>query len=106
MANGTRVADLSDLLAAPVVALVDANTHAAVRSLRFVQAFGFRREGRTPESPPPGSTMSDDFGGVRSVSFSFEGPAGVEANRQTVRLPALSLVSIPLIQAAEAEFSF
>ena|SRR2546425_739685 len=106
MANGTRVADLSDLLAAPVVALVDANTRAAVRSVRFIQEFGFRREIARPGAPPVGSTTPDDFGTVRSISFSFEGPAGAEAKRQTVRIPALSLVSIPLIQAGEAEFSF
>lgn len=90
--------ELGDLLAAPVVALVDANARAALRSLSFIQSVGFGAPAPGVQTPA-GATQ---FGGVRSIAFSVNTPAGP----RTVTVPSLSLVPVPLTQVTEAEFTY
>ncbi|HSG41337.1 MAG TPA: DUF2589 domain-containing protein [Thermoanaerobaculia bacterium] len=86
--------DLSSLLAAPLIGLAEADFATARAAARLIedQAFVADEEG-------PGD--DGHLGTLRTVSFVRPETPGAE--RSLVRIPALSLVPLPLLQIAEAE---
>ena len=92
--RSTPVADLGDLLAAPVLASIDADAQAARHFLRFIDAFGFTEPNAEGQREPAYFT------------FTFAYASGGKPSSMTVSLPVLSLVPLPLLSMAKATFDY
>lgn len=111
--NQVTVVSLEALFAAPISAVISADFMAARQFAQYIQDYGF-----TPPSPPelgaapPGEASATPhnagfLGDLRMVSFSFDQPGGSGSPEpKTVKIPALSLVPLPLLQVQFAEFDF
>lgn len=89
---------LTDLLGAPMRAIVQAEAMAAKATADFIKEVGFT--GNNDASDP-------DFGTVRTVTFKYQRfKAGGGTETVTLEIPLLTLVPIPAIQVAEAEIDF
>jgi hypothetical protein len=86
---------LADILGALAAGVVRSERHSADATLDFLRTVGFE------------GGKGDDWGDVRYIrfSYSFKDPAGAAQSR-TIRVPLLSLVPLPLQQAASAEYEF
>ncbi|MDN3205033.1 DUF2589 domain-containing protein [Algoriphagus sediminis] len=89
---------ISDLLGAPMAAVVQAEAIAAKATAEFIQEVGFSK-----------SEVNEDgnFGTVRNVTFSYN---RIEADGQTrmtnISVPLLTVIPIPSLKVAEAEIEF
>lgn len=97
MANDTYAVYLGDIIAAPILATVDADFQAARKFVDYIQEFGFTRVGR----------KSGDFGDLKMVRFAFpeQTPDG-GVRTKVMQLPELSLVPLPILQVDKADYSF
>ena len=93
--TSTPVTDLSNLLAAPVLASVDADAQAARHFLRFLESFAF--------TPPSGDGAER---GLAYFTFAFTYMQNGQPKSLVVSLPVLSLVPLPLLNVAKATFDF
>ena len=86
------------LIGAPLVALIDAEAHAARASAEFLQSVGFIRS--------PG-VAEDSFGHLRTVTFTYlkQDVNGADVTEE-IELPLLSLLPIPLLQIKDASLEF
>jgi hypothetical protein len=111
VAQGDKeVLNLYELIGAPLLAVVQAESQAAQVSAQFIKQIGFTQE----ESPSqPGAVTDRDleqgghFGDLKMVHFRHQArdPQGRLETRQ-LDVPALSLFPIPLLQVKHAEFDF
>lgn len=87
---------IHQLIGAPIVALIQAESAAAQASASFIETFGFS-----------GSKEGDSFGHLRSVTFTYtkQDVNGKDVTEE-IQLPVLSLVPIPLLQIKDATFDF
>lgn len=105
--------DLSQLLAGPLIALVDADAHAALRLAEFVREVGFVNARRAAAAPTPAAAGTGDTAGrsnlgeLRTVAFQYRktGPDGLPRTC-TAEIPVLSLVTLPKLQVSEAQFEY
>ncbi|TAN06838.1 MAG: DUF2589 domain-containing protein [Rhodanobacteraceae bacterium] len=97
MANDTYAVYLGDIIAAPILATVDADFQAARKFVDYIQEFGFTRVGG----------KSGDFGDLKMVRFAFpeQTPDG-GVRTKVMQLPELSLVPLPILQVDKADYSF
>ena len=103
---------LYQLLGAPLLALVQAESQAAQATAEFIQKIGF-----LPETKPsteeaqgtPAEEVSDieSLGNMRMAKFAnqMQGPDG-KLRSVNVQVPLLSLVPIPALQIKDAELEF
>lgn len=125
------VFELRQLVAAPLLAVVDADFAAARHFVEYLRAYGFeppdgaeREAAKGDGAPPdedalvrraPGDDDGDEapplkpprWGRLRTVDFDYKqaGPdGGLRDARVTV--PALSMVTLPLLQVRDADFRF
>jgi hypothetical protein len=89
--------DLRQLIAAPLIATVEADSMAVKTYLDFLAKVAFEPNEKHPNS----------LGKLRMLSFSYvqSDTNGARAERQ-VNIPILSLVLLPLLQVKEADFDF
>lgn len=94
--TSSQVMDLHQLIAAPLLATVDADSLAARRYLDYLCTVAFesydRQSGRT--------------GPLRMLRFSYNSSDAAGSRRRQVAVPLLSLVPLPLLHVQEAEFDF
>jgi hypothetical protein len=97
---------LYELIGAPLMALVDAESQAAKATANFIKSMGFE-----PADPPTSSAPEDDrpenFGHLKMVTFRYQ-RRDAEGQPQTfkVEVPLLSLIPIPALQIKNAELEF
>ena len=76
-----------------MLALLESEWQAAQATLDFVTSVGFN-----------GNEEEDNYGEVRTIRFHYEEPN--TGQRKEIEVPVLSLVPIPYLKVAEAEFDF
>lgn len=94
--TSSPVMELHQLIAAPLLATVDADSLAARRYLDYLCTVAFesydRQTGRT--------------GPLRMLRFSYNSTDATGSRKRQVAVPMLSLVPLPLLQVQEADFDF
>jgi len=89
---------ISDLLGAPMAAVVQAEAIAAKATAEFIQDVGFSKSSSAPD---------EDFGNVRNITFMYN---RIEADGTTgmssISVPLLTIIPIPSLKVAEAEIEF
>lgn len=89
---------ISELLGAPMAAIVQAEAIAAKATADFIKEVGFTNEN---DSSDP------EFGTVRNISFSYNRiNADGSSDITSISVPLLTIIPIPSIQVAEAEIEF
>lgn len=103
---------LYQLLGAPLLALVQAESQAALATAEFIQKIGFEAETGTEASTETQTTSGvpatpDAFGNMRMATFSnqVQGPDG-KLKTMNIQVPLLSLVPIPALQIKDADLEF
>jgi hypothetical protein len=93
---------LYELIGAPLMALVDAESQAAKATANFIREMGFNVSRPEAEGPD-----SEDFGDLKMVTFRSQkrGPDG-KLQSFKVEVPLLSLLPIPALQIKDAELEF
>ncbi len=86
---------LSDLIGAVLASMVNADAQAAMATMKFIESFGFT----------PGARGAPGI--LRMVRFEYDrsSPDGM-VQRQTMRLPLLSLVPIPTLHIERGDVEF
>lgn len=94
--TSSQVMELHQLIAAPLLATVDADSLAARRYLDYLCTVAFesydRQTGRT--------------GPLRMLRFSYNSTDATGSRKRQVAVPMLSLVPLPLLHVQEADFDF
>lgn len=93
LTTGTQVVSLRDLLSSTLVATVDADTAAAGRYFTHMCELAFEHYDR----------KTNEAGNLRTLTFRY---ADVDGSLQSLEIPILSLVPLPLLQVKEADFGF
>ena len=89
---------ISQLIAAPMVAMVEGETIAAKATKEFIETVGFKKTS---------SISSNDLGELSMVTFKYlKSNADFTQVEETVSVPILSLFPIPLLQIKSAEIEF
>lgn len=105
MANGVqdlKSLPLSDIIGAPVSAIVQAEANAARTAIEFIEKVGFEKD---PNAPP--GTGALDVGQLRMVEFGYTKPDERGNPVQFVaRIPLLALFPIPGIRVNTAKVAF
>jgi hypothetical protein len=95
---------LYQLLAAPLYALIQAETYAANATVTFIEQVGFDAPKRERGGSRP---AQDEIGKLRTISFHQEQrTADGHAATYKVEVPMLSIVPIPALQIKEADLEF
>lgn len=92
----SRVMELKDLIAGPLLATIDADSLSAQRYLNYLLKIAF-------ESYDP---MTGRTGAPRMLTFHYKSHDLTGSRLQTVSIPVLTLVPLPLLQIHEADFDF
>lgn len=89
---------ISQLIAAPMVAMVEGETIAANATKEFIETVGFTKQGNNDAI----------LGEMRMVTFSYKrrNPLTDQIDDMSLSVPLLSLFSIPLLQIQNAEIEF
>lgn len=104
MSTEQAALSLYQLLAAPLYALVQAETYAANATADFIERVGFESQKREPSSTTP---AHEDMGKLRTISFQQERrTAEGQAATYKVEVPLLSILPIPALQVKEADLEF
>ena len=99
---------LYELVGAPLMALVDAESQAAKATANYIKEMGFKEEaGSTPSADRDELGREIDFGALRMVSFRSQKRMADGTHRTfKVEVPLLSLLPIPALQIKDAELEF
>lgn len=89
---------ISDLLGAPMAAVVHAEAIAAKATAEFIQDIGFVKSS---------GSADEDFGTVRNITFSYNRiEADGTSRMSSISVPLLTVIPIPSLKVAEAEIEF
>lgn len=89
---------ITELLGAPMAAIVHAEGIAARATADFIKEVGFTNDS---------DSIDGDYGEIRNVTFSYERIASNgTAELAKLSVPLLTIIPIPSIQVAEAEIEF
>jgi hypothetical protein len=93
---------LYELIGAPLMALVDAESQAAKATANFIKEMGF-----SVTHPDNEGSAPEDFGDLKMVTFRYQkrGADGKPLSFK-VEVPLLSLLPIPALQIRDAEMEF
>lgn len=94
--TSSQVMDLHQLIAAPLLATVDADSLAAQRYLDYLCTVAFESYDRKTGLTGP----------LRMLRFGYTSNDASGSRRRQVAVPMLSLVPLPLLHVQEAEFDF
>jgi len=87
---------LGNLIGAPLLAIIQGQTQAAQATAEFIEQVGFEAS--------PGEGV---LGKLRMVTFTYEKSKGKDAEEvQQVKIPLLSLVTIPNIRVKQADLNY
>lgn len=93
---------LSDIIGAPVSAIVQAEAQAAQTAIQFIEKIGFQRD---PNAPPNQTAL--DAGKLRMVEFGYTKPdENGDPAEFIARIPLLALFPIPGIRVSLAKIAF
>ncbi|MCD7969066.1 MAG: DUF2589 domain-containing protein [Alistipes sp.] len=90
----SQVMDLEQLIAAPLVATLKADTMMTASYVEFLREVAFESDG------------SGNLGKLRTFSFKYEQNDRDGKGFKSVQVPVISLIPIPLLQIKEAKFDF
>lgn len=93
LTTGSQVVYLRDLLSSTLVATVDADTASARRYFTNMCELAFEHYDKE----------TDEAGNLRTLTFRY---TDAEGTTQSLDIPILSLVPLPLLQVKEADFGF
>lgn len=93
LTTGSQVVSLRDLLSSTLVATVDADTAAAQRYYSNMCELAFEHYDKG----------TDEAGNLRTLTFWYTDAVGTT---QSLDIPILSLLPLPLLQVKEADFGF
>lgn len=94
--TSSQVMELHQLIAAPLLATVDADSLAARRYLDYLCTVAFESYDR----------QTGRMGPLRMLRFSYNSNDASGSRKRQVAVPMLSLVPLPLLHVQEADFDF
>ena len=94
--TSSQVMELQQLIAGPLIATIEADSLSAQKYLDYLMRIAF-------ESYNP---VTGETGELRMLTFSYMEQDVNGSRRQTVHIPILTLVPLPLLQIQEADFDF
>lgn len=94
--TSSQVMELQQLIAAPLIATIEADSLSSQRYLDFLIRIAF-----DSYDPETGRT-----GKIRMLTFSYNSQDINETKKQSVSIPLFTLVPLPLLQIQEADFDF
>ena len=101
---------LYELVGAPLMALVDAESQAAKATANFIKEMGFKEVKTAPKPAAAAGELERevDFGDLRMVKFHTQKslPGSKQHETFKVEVPLLSLLPIPALQIKDAELEF
>ena len=102
--------NLYELIGAPLLAVVQAESQAAQVSAQFIKHIGFTQQRTSAESSGAGDRdleQGGHFGDLKMVQFRHQvRDAQGRLETRQLDVPALTLFPIPLLQVKHAEFDF
>jgi hypothetical protein len=99
---------LYELIGAPLMALVEAESQAAKATANFIKEMGFKEDASAIESSASeGPEPHMDFGDLKMVTFRSQ-KRGADGKLRSfkVEVPLLSLLPVPALQIKDAELEF
>lgn len=106
--SNNQALDLHHILAAPLVATIEADFNAANKFVEYVTQYGFEEvsEALTPDVAL--NQTGTSLGQLRMVTFWYtrRHPQTGQDEYVHIQVPALSLIPLPLLQVDNAEFNF
>ncbi|MFP5270677.1 DUF2589 domain-containing protein [Coleofasciculus sp.] len=107
------------LLGAPLAALIEAERQAAIATTEFIKEIGFQpvssgqeksqlpANASTPSAEQSIKELGFNFGNLRMITFLYSSrdDKGVQ-KINTIQIPLLSLIPIPMLQIKQANFEF
>lgn len=102
--NAWDVSSIETIFFVPISSIIKADFFAAQQFLDYIQSFGFSGE----ENESSGNENRKGFiGDLRMTSFRFrQSTEGGQSEDRFLRVPALSMIPLPLLQVKEANFDF
>ncbi|MCT7979824.1 DUF2589 domain-containing protein [Laspinema olomoucense] len=102
--------NVGDLLAAPLIATIQADFGAAQKFVEFITEYGFEK-GEPPSGDDPDEIPDEaksSLGQLRMLKFWYNryNPRKKQYEEIYISIPVLSLIPLPLLQVNEAEFDF
>lgn len=94
--TSSQVMELQQLIAAPLIATIEADSLSSQRYLDYLMKIAF-------ESYDPATGRT---GKIRMLTFSYNSQDINETKKQSVSIPLFTLVPLPLLQIQEADFDF
>lgn len=94
--TSSQVMELQQLIAGPLIATIEADSLSAQKYLDYLMRIAF-------ESYDP---VTGKTGELRMLTFSYYEQDVNGSRKQTVHIPILTLVPLPLLQIQEADFDF
>lgn len=94
--TSSQVMELQQLIAGPLIATIEADSLSAQKYLDYLMRIAF-------ESYNP---VTGETGELRMLTFTYNEQDVNGSRRQTVHIPILTLVPLPLLQIQEADFDF
>ncbi|MDR1226606.1 MAG: DUF2589 domain-containing protein [Prevotellaceae bacterium] len=91
-----QVMDLQQLIAGPLMATIDADSISSRRYLDYLFEVAFESYDKA----------TGKAGELRMLSFTYDSQDVNSTQRQSISIPMLTLVPLPLLQVKEAEFDF
>ncbi|MDR1370674.1 MAG: DUF2589 domain-containing protein [Dysgonamonadaceae bacterium] len=92
--SNTQVMDLKQLIAAPLLATLEADAMTTQSYVDFLRTVAFETDEK------------DDLGKLRTFSFQYHQTDSSGKTLKSVEIPVISLIPIPLLQIKEATFDF
>lgn len=92
----SQVMELQQLIAGPLIATIEADSLSSQRYLDYLMKIAF-------ESYDP---VTGRTGKIRMLTFNYRSQDVNGSREQSVSIPVLSLVPLPLLQVQEADFDF
>lgn len=92
----SQVLELQQLIAAPLIATIEADSLSAQKYLDYLMKIAFESY-----DPKNGTT-----GKIRMLSFNYTSQDVTGSREQKVSIPLFTLVPLPLLQIKEADFDF
>lgn len=94
--TSSQVMELQQLIAAPLVATIEADSLSSQKYLDYLMRIAFESY-----DPATGKT-----GKIRMLTFNYNSQDTNGKKAQSVSIPVLTLVPLPLLQVQEADFDF
>lgn len=92
----SQVMELKDLISAPLIATIDADSISSRHYLHYLYEIAFETHNKA----------TGEVGKLRTLTFTYMSHDAGGSRKQQVSIPLLTLVPLPLLQVKEADFDF